>query len=221
VNCCQCQGIEDFFSQRAAAADLKRYRRKGAAKTTRYLLDWLLEAGVEGLTLLDIGGGVGAIQHALLQAGARRATHVDASAAYLRASQQEAARQGHADRVTYHHGDFVTLAPHLPPADIVTLDKVICCYHDMPSLVTRSAALATQFYAAVYPLDVWWVKIGMRFINLYLQLRGSPFRVFAHSTAAVEALLQKAGFVRRARKTSFGWQAVIYRRVSGEASPAT
>lgn len=221
MNCCQCQGIESCFNQRMADADLKRYRRKGAAKTTRYLLDRLLEAGVEGLTLLDIGGGVGAIQHALLQAGVRHATHVDASAAYLHASRREATRLGHADRVTYHHGDFVTLAPHLPPADIVTLDRVICCYHDMPALVTRSAALARAWYAVVYPQDAVWVKGGVRLINLFLWLRGSTFRVFVHPTAAVEALLREAGFVRRARQTFSIWQAVVYRRVSGEASPAT
>src|SRR6266508_4007771 len=118
MDCCQCRGMESQFDRGEAERKLRAYRRGGPVLSTR--------------TLLDIGGGVGAIQHELLKAGAARATDVDASNAYLDAARAEAARQGHADRATFHHGDFVALADAIAPADIVTLDRVICCYHDMP-----------------------------------------------------------------------------------------
>ncbi len=92
------------------------------------------------MALLDIGGGVGAIAHALLQVGARQATDIDASTAYLAAARDEAARRGLVDRMSFQHGDFVALAPTLPATDIVTLDRVICCYDNMPELVSLSAA---------------------------------------------------------------------------------
>src|SRR5688572_23636900 len=122
VDCCQCQGIESQFNQRQVASELDSYRRSGPKRTTRMLIDALMGGGVQGETLLDIGGGVGAIQHALLKGGARSATHVDASTAYIAASRAESQRQGYASQVTYYHGNFVDLAAEIPPADIVTLD---------------------------------------------------------------------------------------------------
>jgi magnesium-protoporphyrin O-methyltransferase len=62
VDCCQCQGIEAEFNQETAAKQLRRYRENGPAKTTVMLTNALTQEGVEGMTLLDIGGGIGAIQ---------------------------------------------------------------------------------------------------------------------------------------------------------------
>ena len=120
-----CEGVEAFFNRRVAARQLEQYRRRGPTRSTRLLIEALEAQGVEGSTLLDIGGGVGALQHELLKAGAARAVSVDASAAYLDAAKQEAERLGLAPQVTYHHGDFVALAESQEPADVVTLDRVI------------------------------------------------------------------------------------------------
>jgi ubiquinone/menaquinone biosynthesis C-methylase UbiE len=83
---------------------MRRYREKGPIPSTRALIEALVAEGVEGATLLDIGGGIGAIQHELLDAGATRATNVDASAPYLDAAGEEAQRRGHDEHVTYLHG---------------------------------------------------------------------------------------------------------------------
>src|SRR5437867_553179 len=104
---CQCQGIEDQFNSREAAKKLADYRKHGPAGTTRLLIAALKDAGVAGRTLLDIGGGIGAIQLELLKAGARSAVSVDASTAYTEAAQQEARRQGLDNRIQFQHGDFV------------------------------------------------------------------------------------------------------------------
>ena len=122
MTCCQCQGIEVQFNSREAAKKLADYQKNGPAGTTRILIAALKEAGVEGRTLLDIGGGIGAVQMELLKAGARGAASVEASTAYIEAARQEARRQGLQDRIQFHHGDFVELADGLPSADIVTLD---------------------------------------------------------------------------------------------------
>jgi len=96
MSCCrQCEGLENVFDDGTAKSDLESYRREGPAKTTRLLLDHLRGAGVDGLTLLDIGGGVGAI---LVASGVRATVDVDASRAYLAAARSEAARRGYAGR---------------------------------------------------------------------------------------------------------------------------
>ncbi|SRR6266511_256804 len=128
MDCCQCHGIEAQFDQAEAERKLREYRRRGPTPTTRILLDALLAENIQGLTLLDIGGGIGAIQHALLKAGVSCAVDVDASSAYLSAAKTEAARQGHLECVSYHRGNVVDLANGMAPADIVMLDRVICCY---------------------------------------------------------------------------------------------
>src|SRR5262249_45625807 len=116
--------------------ELARYRQHGPAKNTLLLVQALraqLQAqGIEHRTLLDIGGGVGAIPHLLLHDGVRQASDVEASATYLAAAREEAERRGLAEHISFQHGDYVTLAPTIPAADIVTRDRVICCYGDMP-----------------------------------------------------------------------------------------
>jgi SAM-dependent methyltransferase len=209
---CQCQGIETEFDQREAAKKLADYRKHGPPATTRILIDALREAGIENRTLLDVGGGVGAIQHALLKAGARSAVSVDASTAYVAAAQEEARRQDLSERIEFHRGDFVELAGAIPPADIVTLDRVICCYDDMPALVGLSAARAQRLYALVYPRDAGWVRLGLRLENLFLRLKGSSFRAFVHPTAAVEAILRTHGLRRRFYRHTGVWQVAVYER---------
>jgi hypothetical protein len=212
MDCCQCRGTESQFDRGEAERKLRAYRRGGPVLSTRILLDALVAEGVAGMTLLDIGGGVGAIQHELLKAGAARATDVDASNAYLDAARAETARQGHADRATFHHGDFVALADEIAPADIVTLDRVICCYHDMPALVGRSSAKVTRLYGLVYPRDTWWVRAGLKAENAMHWLQRTPFRVFAHRSAEVDAVVRRNGLERRFKRNAGPWQVVVYAR---------
>jgi magnesium-protoporphyrin O-methyltransferase len=212
MTCCQCQGLETFFDKKIAARELKKYRKKGPNKTTRLLIDALKADGVEGSTLLDIGGGVGAIQHELLEAGASHATSVDASSAYLKTAKEEAERRGHADRVRYHYGDFVELAAEIPPAEIVTLDRVICCYHDMKALVGLSLSKAGRLYGVVYPRDLWWVKAGVAVANFFQRLLRRQFRVFVHPTEEVDGMVRSSGWQRRFYHTTALWQVVVYAR---------
>ena len=218
MNCCQCQGIECVFDSTQAAKKLRAYRADGPAKTTRMLLDELKGAGVEGQTLLDIGGGVGAIQHELADAGVSSVTSVEASQGHLGAAQEEAHRRGYAHRVTYHHGDFVDLAPRIEAADIVTLDRVICCYHDVEALVGLSAARARQLYCLVFPRDTWWMKLATAAMNLYYRLGRNPFRTFVHPTRVVDALVRYHGLTQRFYRRTALWQVVVYQRRDARAA---
>ena len=172
--CKQCQGIERFFDQKEADKDLAAYRKKGPAATTQMLVDAITAQGVDGGSLLDIGGGVGAIQNELLGAGIKSAVSVDASTAYARVAEQEAERQGHADRISRHHGDFVDAAPNLDDADVVTLDRVICCYHDVQNLVGLSSQKAKRVYALVFPRENLLSKLGFGVKTCSLGCDGAP-----------------------------------------------
>jgi hypothetical protein len=213
MTCPHCQGADRYFDNTQAQQDLDEYRQQGAGGTTRRLIDSLTELGVKGLTLLDIGGGVGAIQHDLVAAGVERVVGVDASRAYLAAAEQEATQRGYADRAQYHHGDFVALADAVEATDIVTLDRAICCYPDVEALVGLSSAKARRYYGVVYPRDAWWTKwLAQPVMNLYFALTRNPFRFFVHSSATVERLVVNNGFKRLAYFGAGFWQVVIYQR---------
>ncbi len=211
---CQCEGIEACFNPRLAAQELNHYRRKGAAKSTRRLIAALEAEGVAGMTLLDIGGGVGAIPHALLRDGVNTATTVDASTAYLDVARDEAQRRGLSDRMRFEHGNFVELAPDIPPADIVTLDRVLCCFDDMTALVSASAARATHLYGLVYPRAFWLLRAFTRIHAGFARLMGNQMRFFVHAPAAVDAIVRGQGFERRFYDTVGLWQVIVYARSS-------
>jgi 2-polyprenyl-3-methyl-5-hydroxy-6-metoxy-1,4-benzoquinol methylase len=212
VNCRHCQDAEKTFNRRMAERDLHDYHAHGPGKTTRLLIEAFRAAGIEGLTLLDIGGGVGVVQHELLNAGVTSAIAVEASSAYLEVGRQEAERQGHAQRITSYYGDFVDLAAQLPQADIVILEKVICCYPDMRTLVSLSSAHASRLYGIVFPHDTWWMNVGGRLANLLLRLQRSSFRLFVHPTADIEAVARASGLSRRYYRKTLLWQVIVYAR---------
>lgn len=210
--CRQCVGLERQFDDRTARKELKRWRRKGPARSTRLLLDALDPEDVKGATFLDVGGGIGAIQHDLMARGARGGTHADASPAYLEAARSEAEARGHADRVRYVAGDFVDVAGDVEDADLVTLDRVVCCYHDMEALVDASASRARRVYALVFPRVKWYTRLAFRAINVVQRLRRHPFHVFLHPTEAVEERVRGHGFRKRHQAHTFLWQIHLYTR---------
>jgi 16S rRNA G966 N2-methylase RsmD len=213
MTCCAgnagaCEGV---FDQKRAARELKNYRAQGPVHaTTRALIHLLRRAGVEGGTLLDIGGGIGAIQYDLLEAGAREVTAVDASSAYQQAARAEAERHGVSARIDFRLGDFVALAPEVDPADIVTLDRVVCCYPDMEQLVRLSAERCKRLYALSYPRSRWPVRAVVGVENAFRSLFRDPFRSFVHSPAEMDRLLTSLGFRQQTAVRTFAWEIVLY-----------
>ena len=153
MDCCDPDLYDDQFDDREAKRKVREYRERGPNGWTTRLVAELSEGGIDGLTVIDIGAGVGAVHHALLASGAASATDVDASSAYLEAARQEAERLGLADRVTYRKGDAVRVVPELPPADLVALRPGRVVYRDMEGLVGVAAARTKRRLGLVMPRD--------------------------------------------------------------------
>ena len=202
----------DIFDEKNATKELKYYRKKGARKVTRLLVNCLTEAGIQNLSLLDIGAGVGVIQHELFKEGLKSATNVDASSAYLNCSKEEGRAQGNADKTAYQFGNFIELAPDISPADIVTLDKVVCCYDDASALMISSLAKSKRYYALVFPKDAWWVKIGHNLFEFWLWLKRSKFRSYIHPVEQIEGRILSAGFRLVVQKSHFTWWIQLYEK---------
>lgn len=209
---CDCGCSPNTFSDREAANDLKRYLEQGPDKTTRALIESIVAEGVAGSTILDVGGGIGAIQLELLAAGATRAESVDASASYIETARAEAERRGYGDRTSGRVGDFVELASSVEPADIVTLDRVVCCYPDVDALLGAAAAKATRIVGLVYPRDSWWNRIAARVVNAWGWLTRDATRWYQYPTSQVDGIMRRAGFAGRTITRDWIWQVVVYQR---------
>ena len=216
MSCC-CSSIgaaaERQFSEKRATKDLAKYRAKGPGPTARLLLAGIANAGAPHGRLLDIGSGVGALTFELLERGLTEAIGVDLSSAYVSAASEEAARRGRTGSVRFVHGDFVGIAGQFPAADIVTLDRVICCYPEYERLLDESVRHADRHFALSYPRDVWYVRTWVGVENLARHLRRNPFRTFVHSASAMDDVIRRAGLELASRSCTWTWCADVYRHV--------
>lgn len=212
MDACGCPDFASIFDRRTAERDRDRYRRSGPDRSTRVLLDLIGRYGVRGATVLDVGGGIGVIDHELLGAGAARAVLIDASAAYLDIARQEAQRADLSDRMGFVQGNVVERADEIGAADIVTLDRVICCYPDVDALVGATAARTRRVYGLVLPRDRWIIRVGIRLVNLGFRMRRSGYRAYAHPNPRIDELVTSIGLRKRLEGGTFWWRVVVYDR---------
>lgn len=155
-----------MFDRRTAEEDLRRLRQDGPPWATRTLVDALASGmDLSKASVIDIGAGVGAVHLGLLERGARSATDIDGSSAYLDAAREEAGRLGLAERVRHVLGDATVVGMSLAPADIVALDRVVCCYGGLTSLLDVASSLTRRRLGLVYPRDAWWVRAGVAILE--------------------------------------------------------
>lgn len=211
---CCLPDYDAIFNERTARRELARYRRSGAGGSTRRLLEAVREAGPENASVLDIGGGIGVIGLELVDAGAAWVVNVEASAPYASVAREEIERRGWVDRATVRHGDFVEMARELPPADVVTLDRVVCCYGDWRALVDASAARSRRLYGLVLPNERWWTRVAIGLGNLALRMLGRSFRGHVHPERAIDERIRAAGFSRRMHHRGRVWQTLLYERTA-------
>ncbi|HTI37214.1 MAG TPA: methyltransferase domain-containing protein [Vicinamibacterales bacterium] len=214
MNCChesRCAAGEQF-GPAIAARDLKRYRQKGPDAPSRWLVDSVAKELKTGDTLLDIGGGVGVLSFELLSRGARTATLVDASPAYLEAAGQEAERRHLSEGVQRIAGDFTTVSDRIDAADVVTMNRVVCCYPDYSVLLKAAATRARRVFAFSYPRARWLTWLWVSMANTIRRLRGNSFRAFVHSPAAMDALVVGEGFRKSHQSQTVVWSMHVYVR---------
>lgn len=211
MTCCgHCRDAGDFFNDKTARKDLRRFIRRGPDKPTRLLIESIRNEGAENKSLMDIGGGIGAIQLELFQSGLSRSVNVDASHAYQAVSKTEAENRSLGQRTEYHYGDFTDLAGRLPESQIVTLDKVICCYPDADKLLDESLKKATEIYGLVFPRETILARLAFRLGNAWFKFRKSEFRTYLHPASKVESIVRSHGFSKRTYKQTFFWHVMTF-----------
>ena len=210
--CCARHGQDEFFKDRFAKRTAKRYRKKGLDAVSRSLARRAREGGLEGATVLEIGGGVGQVMLALLEAGASRGEVVELLPSYEEHARQLAEERGVGDRASFRTADLVADPAGGEPADVVVLNRVVCCTPDGIELVGVAASLARRTLVLSFPRDTRIVRALFAALNASLWVRRRRFRVFVHSPEALHAAAEAHGLRLASAQTGPLWQVAAFER---------
>jgi 2-polyprenyl-3-methyl-5-hydroxy-6-metoxy-1,4-benzoquinol methylase len=213
AGCCRSRDYHRFFNQRFARRLANRYRKRGLDKTAQTMVQFLQEVGIEGATVLEIGGGVGEVQIELLQAGAARAQNLELSPAYEQEAHRLAGQAGLQGRIDWRLHDLAADPGAVQPADLVVLHRVVCCYPDYQRLLAAAADHARRALVFSHPPRNALSRVFYGMFNLVMRLTGSDFRGFAHPPGAMLAVLEDHGLRRTYGRRSRIWQIAGVERV--------
>jgi magnesium-protoporphyrin O-methyltransferase len=182
-----------MFDPRAARRSLEHYREKGLDRLERMMLASAVGAGLEMARVLDIGGGVGALQSELLEAGAASGEVVELVSAYEPYARELAKERGLDSRSTFRVADVLERPDDVEPAEIVLLNRVVCCSAEGVRLTAVAAHVARRRLVLSFPRERALVRVGIRLANAWSWLLRRSFRVFRHPRAALVGAAEAEG----------------------------
>ena len=219
-SCCNARGCDGFFTPRVARRAAERYREKGVDKTARRMLDCLEGHGIEGTTVLEIGGGVGEVQIELLKRGAARTLNLELSPGYEEEAMRllhEAGLEGRAERRLHN----IAADPGgVEPADVVVLHRVVCCYPDYERLLSAAADRAGRLLVFSYPPRNVLSRLLLGAQNQLFRVRRKEFRTFAHPPAQMLAVVEEQGLLNTYAHRPVVWQVAGFERPAEPKFPS-
>jgi hypothetical protein len=207
-DCCDPEGYSVTFSDRFARRLARRYRRRGLTRSSRAIVSFLTERGITDATILEIGGGVGAIQVELLKQGAARATNLEISTSYEPEAIALLESSGLRDRVDRRFLDIAQASDAVDAADVVVLHRVVCCYPDYERLLTAAGGKAERLLVFSHPPENLVSKTVIRWDNMWRRLKGDSFRAFVHPPSAMLEALSDTGLRATYRWRGLAWRVV-------------
>jgi hypothetical protein len=195
-----------------AQKNLKRYRKKGLGAIERQIVASISSGEREGARVLEIGGGIGAIQAELLTSGAREGEIVELVSAYEPYALELAREKGLESRSRFHVVDVLEQPEAVKPATIVILNRVVCCSPDGVQLTAAAARLAERILILSFPRDRLLVRLLARAINAAQRVMGKSFRVFLHPKASLDAAAHAQGLLPTGSGRNIAWEFVVLRR---------
>ena len=206
--CCEPKGYDDMFGARFSGHLARRYRKRGLDRTAARMVAFLAEQGVDGATVLEVGGGVGDIQIELLRRGAASATNLELVDSYDADARALAADAGLTDRITRRQLDIAATPDAVEQHDIVVLHRVVCCYPDYQRLLGAAAEHAGRLMVFSHPPGGAISRAAVAAENLFFRVRRSPFRTFAHDPDAMTATVADHGMREAYRHRGLVWHVV-------------
>lgn len=211
-DCCDPIPYRRFFNSKEAERRLRNYRRRGLDGTATAMVDFLAGRGVSGLSVLEIGGGVGDLQIELLKRGAERSVNVELSGGYEEAARRLMEAEGFGGRMERHLGDFVEQQDLVETADIVVLNRVICCYPWMERMMDAAVGKTGSLLALAVPEDRRLAHLFVGVGNFVNSVRGCGFRAYVHPVSAIEAKAAASGLWPVYTDAGPVWHGMVFER---------
>lgn len=161
---------------------------------------------VRGGRILEIGGGIGALQAELLRRGAATGEVVELVSAYRPYARALAEEVGVADRTRFQVADLLADPHGAAPADVVLLDKVICCSSEGLELIRVAAGLTRGTLVISFPRATWWLRLAARGQRALFRLLRRDFRFYVRAAARVRAVATGAGLVEVRTQRGALWE---------------
>jgi hypothetical protein len=213
-DCCRVpRGYEKLFGERTARRDAKRYRRKGLEDTAKVMVDFLRERGLEGRTVLEIGGGVGAIEAEVLRAGADSAVNVELSPYYEAMAHEIWRDAGVDERADYQVMNLAADGKDVGPADAVVMHRVVCCYPDYDGLVGAAAERSRRYLVMSFPRERPLIGAVVAAINVVARVLRWEHRSYIHPVAEILASAERRGLKRALEHRGMVWQVAALERL--------
>ena len=213
------KGIAETFDDLAHDRCCK-YKSNGLTSSSQVLLDFISKKGLLGKTVLELGCGTGFFALETLRNGASSCVGIDLSSAAILEANEFAKESGLQDRARFEVANAASTRQ--PAADVVIMDKVLCCYPEADALLKTASESSTDLLGFVVPRDEGLMKpamrIGTALINLVEKLRRSGFRLYLHPLRTVDRLLYASGFQQADKAKSRFWLVFLYKR-SGPTLP--
>ena len=203
-----------MFKPESARRSLRRYRKRGLDELERRMVASAVAADLVGARVLEIGGGIGAIQVELLDAGAATGEVVELVDAYEPYARELAHDRGLDERSSFQVADILERPESVEPADIVVLNRVVCCSPDGVALAAEAARHTQRQLVLSFPRDVVWVRAAFRVLNAFFRIRRSAFRVFLHRPGALVAAAEAEGLRRMEGWGGTAWEFIALQRGS-------
>ena len=201
-----------MFKPRIARRSLEQYRKKGHGELEKRIVAAASEGGLAGARVLEIGGGIGTIQSELLEAGAERGEVVELVSAWEPYARDLARDKGLEERTSFRVADVLEDPGGVERADVVVMNRVVCCSPDGVQLAGVAARLAARRLVLSFPRDVFWVRAGVGVVNAGLRVAGRSFRVFAHPRDALLGAAQAEGLGLAATGRNGPWEFAAFVR---------
>ncbi|MHA2028468.1 MAG: class I SAM-dependent methyltransferase [Candidatus Kariarchaeaceae archaeon] len=208
---------------------------KGKAKRALYLANWYQDAAkpvdvssfgwtaklhVEKIigsglnSVYDIGCGAGGILLALQKSDIQILHGIDASPEAIELATKRFSQFGNLDGVKLIVGDAAKEAT--PSIDAVSLHRVVCCYPNVESLLTKATETMPKLLVLTFPRNRWYVKlitllenIGLRILSIF-RSSSRGMGSFVHNPKEIAKLLESKGYQLQFEKKGFYWQTDVY-----------
>ncbi len=214
-SCCRGAPCEELFDDRVAAWYLRSYQRHGVGALERKMLGTLRPADVQGKRVLEIGGGVGAIQAELLKRGASAGEVVELVDAYRPFAEKLAAGAGVASRSTFRVADVLADNRAVEPAGVVVLNRVVCCSAEGLELVGVAAGLTNGTLLLSFPKSTALARFAQRAQHWWANFTRHQYRFYVRPGADIRAAAENVGLEFVAGGSGLVWEYQAFRRPSG------